>query len=249
LQDEQMTAEEVKGALLDSFWGIDRGLTATAETRADINELISQLEAKSPCENPTEVRATCHSCTRPVHKKPHRSPRMLSEAQSCNGPSVSAASCQRTVPAQRHEHGGDFQHQTSHPLQAADKLGGTWKLVYTSGSELMGLLALNNLPFVTIGDIKQTIDARAATVVNTLDISLPGSTTSLSATAAVTVQSPKRFNVKFEKGTIGTPQLMSEVDIPDSVMVLGQNVDLRTLKQAIRPAQDASRDIISRVRA
>ena len=52
-----MTTEEIKGALLDSFWGIDRGLTASAETRADINELITQLEAQSPCQNPTEVRS------------------------------------------------------------------------------------------------------------------------------------------------------------------------------------------------
>ena len=56
MQDAEMSANELKGALLDSFWGIDRGLSATAETRADINELITQLEAKSPCQNPTEVR-------------------------------------------------------------------------------------------------------------------------------------------------------------------------------------------------
>ena len=133
-------------------------------------------------------------------------------------------------------------------VQAADKLGGTWKLAYTSNSELMGLLALNNLPFVTVGDIKQTIDAASATVINTMDVSLPGSTTSLSTTAAVTVQSPKRFNIKFEKGTIGTPQLMSEIDLPDSTMVMGQNIDLRQLKSAIQPLKSMGDSFAARVR-
>lgn len=48
----------------------------------------------------------------------------------------------------------------------ADKLSGEWKLVYTSGSELSALLALSKLPFVTVGDITQTIDGAAGTVVN-----------------------------------------------------------------------------------
>ena len=48
----------------------------------------------------------------------------------------------------------------------ADKLSGEWKLVYTSGSELSALLALSRLPFVTVGDITQTIDGAAGTVVN-----------------------------------------------------------------------------------
>ena len=47
-----------------------------------------------------------------------------------------------------------------------DRLSGEWKLVYTSNSELFALLALNKLPFVTVGDITQTIDAAAGTVVN-----------------------------------------------------------------------------------
>lgn len=38
--------------------------------------------------------------------------------------------------------------------------------MYTSGSELSALLALSKLPFVTVGDITQTIDGAAGTVVN-----------------------------------------------------------------------------------
>lgn len=51
-----MTRQEIKSALLDSFWGTERGLSATSETRAEINELITQLEAVTPIAEPTEVR-------------------------------------------------------------------------------------------------------------------------------------------------------------------------------------------------
>ena len=45
-------------------------------------------------------------------------------------------------------------------------LDGQWKLVYTSNSELFGLLALSRLPFVTVGDITQTVQASTLTVEN-----------------------------------------------------------------------------------
>lgn len=55
---------------------------------------------------------------------------------------------------------------TPSPAEAVDMLGGSWKLVYTSNSELIALLALSRLPFVTIGDIIQNIDTGTMTVEN-----------------------------------------------------------------------------------
>lgn len=51
-------------------------------------------------------------------------------------------------------------------MQAERYLNGQWKLVYTSNSELFGLLGLSKLPFVTIGDITQNIQASTLTVEN-----------------------------------------------------------------------------------
>lgn len=45
----------LKKALVDSFYGTDRGLGASSETRAEIVELITQLEAKNPTPAPTEA--------------------------------------------------------------------------------------------------------------------------------------------------------------------------------------------------
>ncbi|KAK9267876.1 hypothetical protein L1049_010313 [Liquidambar formosana] len=47
--------DTLKKALVDSFYGTDRGLSATSETRAEIVELITQLEAKNPTAAPTEA--------------------------------------------------------------------------------------------------------------------------------------------------------------------------------------------------
>ncbi len=51
-------------------------------------------------------------------------------------------------------------------MQALNKMDGEWKLVYTSNSELIALLALSKLPFVTIGDVTQRVDAATSTVTN-----------------------------------------------------------------------------------
>lgn len=45
----------LKKALVDSFYGTNLGLSATSETRAEIVELITQLEAKNPTPAPTEA--------------------------------------------------------------------------------------------------------------------------------------------------------------------------------------------------
>jgi hypothetical protein len=45
--------------LLDSLFGTERGLSASSEVRAEINELITQLEAKNPNPSLQEVS----SCT------------------------------------------------------------------------------------------------------------------------------------------------------------------------------------------
>lgn len=47
--------DNLKKTLVDSFYGTDRGLNATSETRAEIVELITQLEAKNPTPAPTEA--------------------------------------------------------------------------------------------------------------------------------------------------------------------------------------------------
>lgn len=54
-EPEPAETSRLKKALVDSFYGTDRGLSATSETRAEIVELITQLEAQNPTPAPTEA--------------------------------------------------------------------------------------------------------------------------------------------------------------------------------------------------
>ena len=51
-------------------------------------------------------------------------------------------------------------------VQESALLNGTWTLQYTSNSELSGLLALSQLPFVSVETIQQIIDTGTMTAEN-----------------------------------------------------------------------------------
>lgn len=59
---------------------------------------------------------------------------------------------------------------------------------------------------------------------------MPFASTAFSTKASIDVRSPKLLNVKFEEGTIGTPQLLEGVELPSSVTLMGQTVDLRPVQ-------------------
>eukprot|EP00270_Netrium_digitus_P011719 TRINITY_DN3738_c0_g1_i1.p1 TRINITY_DN3738_c0_g1~~TRINITY_DN3738_c0_g1_i1.p1 ORF type:complete len:344 (+),score=82.16 TRINITY_DN3738_c0_g1_i1:33-1034(+) len=55
VDEDAKQREELKEALLDTFYGTERGFRASSETRAEVSELIVQLEAKNPTAFPTEA--------------------------------------------------------------------------------------------------------------------------------------------------------------------------------------------------
>lgn len=64
---------------------------------------------------------------------------------------------------------------------------GTWKLAYTSNSELFAFLAAEVLPLVEVGEILQIVDVAAGSVVNRLAINTPLLRGSVSAKASFEV--------------------------------------------------------------
>lgn len=172
-----MSASDIKAALLDSFYGTERGLSARSEIRAEIGELITQLESLNPTPSPTE------------------------------DPSLAA-------------------------------LEGVWKLVFTSNSELIAVLALSKLPFVEVGDITQKIDSVEGVVVNTIGLTVPFSRTSFSTTASFEVRSPKRLQLRLTKTGIQTPELLTDLELPSNISIMGQFVDLSQLKSALTPVNE-----------
>lgn len=80
-----------------------------------------------------------------------------------------------------------------------------------------------------------------------VDLSVPLSRTAVSATAAFEVRSPKRLQVRFEKGSISTPQLLSDIELPSSISVMGQAVDLTQLRAALGPLNQGVKGFIDQV--
>jgi hypothetical protein len=63
------------------------------------------------------------------------------------------------------------------------------------------------------------------------------SKTALSASASFEVRSPKLLQVSFEEGRVATPQLLADLQLPASLDVLGQRVDLAPLQAALQPVE------------
>ncbi|ERN10655.1 probable plastid-lipid-associated protein 2, chloroplastic [Amborella trichopoda] len=179
---EQVTTEvqKLKKELVEAFYGTERGLKASSETRAEIVELITQLEALNPTPAPTEAL----------------------------------------------------------PL-----LNGKWILAYTTFSEMFPLFAMGTLPLVKVQEISQTIDSENFTVENTVLFSGPLATTSFTTNAKFAVRSPKRVQIKFEEGVIGTPKLTDSIEIPDYAVVMGQTIDLSPFRGIINTIQDAAASV------
>ncbi|KAG7552933.1 Plastid lipid-associated protein/fibrillin conserved domain [Arabidopsis thaliana x Arabidopsis arenosa] len=172
--------ERLKRSLADSLYGTDRGLSASSDTRAEISELITQLESKNP------------------------------------------------TPA---------------PNEALFLLNGKWILAYTSFVGLFPLLSRRIEPLVKVDEISQTIDSDSFTVQNSVRFAGPFSTTSFSTNAKFEIRSPKRVQIKFEQGVIGTPQLTDSIEIPESVEVLGQKIDLNPIKGLLTSVQDTASSV------
>ncbi|XP_075106482.1 light-induced protein, chloroplastic-like [Nicotiana tabacum] len=177
---EPSEIELLKKQLVDSFYGTNRGLSASSETRAEIVELITKLESMNPTPAPTEAL----------------------------------------------------------PL-----LNGKWILAYTSFSGLFPLLSRGTLPLVRVEEISQTIDSETFAVQNCVVFAGPLATTSITTNAKFEVKSPKRVQIKFDEGIIGTPQLTDSIELPENVEFLGQKIDLSPFKSLINSVQDTASSV------
>ena len=51
------------------------------------------------------------------------------------------------------------------------------------------------------------------------------------------------FQIKFEEGVIGTPQLTDSIELPESVELLGQKIDLNPVKGLLTSVQDTASSV------
>jgi hypothetical protein len=53
------------------------------------------------------------------------------------------------------------------------------------------------------------------------------------------------LQIRFVRGALATPQLLTDVDIPESISLLGQTVDLQNIRDALAPARRGLQSAVS----
>lgn len=95
---------------------------------------------------------------------------------------------------------------TSNPVLAKDLLDGDWRLLYTTSR---GILGLDNIPLLQLGQIYQCIRVNEAKLYNIAEIvGVPFLEGIVSVAAQFEPVSDRRVNVKFERSIIGLQRLI-----------------------------------------
>lgn len=95
---------------------------------------------------------------------------------------------------------------TPRPLEAPEKLGGNWRLLYTTSQALLGF---DRVPLLKLGHIYQYILAQEARIYNIAEVyGLPLLEGMISVGARFTPLSERRVQVKFERSIIGLQRLL-----------------------------------------
>ncbi|MBD1879485.1 PAP/fibrillin family protein [Coleofasciculus sp. FACHB-T130] len=96
---------------------------------------------------------------------------------------------------------------TPRPVEATDLLDGNWRLLYTTSR---GLLTIDQLPFLKLGQIYQCIRAKDAKVYNIAEVyGLPYLEGFISVAARFEPVSERRVLVKFERSISGLQRLIN----------------------------------------
>ena len=96
---------------------------------------------------------------------------------------------------------------TPRPIEAGDLLDGNWRLLYTTSK---GLLNIDQLPLLKLGQIYQSIRVKTQSVYNIAEIyGLPYLEGIVSVVAKFEPVSERRVQVKFERSIVGLQRLIS----------------------------------------
>lgn len=107
----------------------------------------------------------------------------------------------------------ECQNPTPHPTQNLDKVGGGWKLIYSTISILGSKRTKLGLrDFITLGNFFQNIDIDKGKAVNVIEFNARGLTMlsgHLKVEASFKIASNSRVDIEFENATIIPDQLMN----------------------------------------
>ncbi len=95
---------------------------------------------------------------------------------------------------------------TPRPLEAADKLDGNWRLLYTTSQELLGI---DRVPLLKLGQIYQFVRVQTQQIYNVAEVSgIPFLDGLVSVVAQFEPVSEQRVKVRFNRGIFGLQRLI-----------------------------------------
>lgn len=96
---------------------------------------------------------------------------------------------------------------TPQPVAAGDLLNGDWRLIYTTSR---GILGIDQVPLLKLGQVYQCIRAANATVYNIAEVyGMPFLEGIVSVAARFVPASDRRVNVTFERSILGLQRLIN----------------------------------------
>ena len=96
---------------------------------------------------------------------------------------------------------------TPRPIEALDLLEGDWRLIYTTSR---GILGIEQVPFLKLGQVYQSIRALEAKIYNIAEVyGVPFLEGIVSVAARFKPISDRRVDVKFERSILGLQRLIS----------------------------------------
>ena len=117
---------------------------------------------------------------------------------------------------------------TPNPLSATDRLGGNWRLLYTTSRELLNI---DRFPLASLGPIYQCIRLKDNRIYNLAEVVGPPLLSGLVTVAAqLEPVSDRRVNVRFERGVFGLQKLLTYQSPNQFISVLETTPHLSLLK-------------------
>ncbi len=124
---------------------------------------------------------------------------------------------------------------TPRPIEAGDLLDGNWRLLYTTSK---GLLNIDQLPLLKLGQIYQSIRVKTQSVYNIAEIyGVPYLEGIVSVVAKFEPVSERRVQVKFERSIVGLQRLIAYQSPTDFI----QQIEAAKKFVAIDTKLDSSR--------
>ncbi|CAI5964977.1 unnamed protein product [Closterium sp. NIES-65] len=237
---QQRQLRDLKLCLIDSLYGTERGFRASGETRAEVAELVAQLEAANPTEAPTESPALDGNWVL-VYTFSELLP-LLAAGQV---PLVRVGAITQSVDLA----GGAVSNSISFegPLTSSSiRVDATAEIRSGKRLQVSCAAGFSSVGRGHAGQVLPLTTHLLPPLFPPFTLTLTLSSPSLcSLPTRTTPSTPPHHQVKFEQVTFSSPQPLDAASPPAlaPIALFGQTLDLSPLAAALQPVQQAALEV------